>query len=225
MINDSQQAAPTSTPATPATPVRVMLVDDHALVRAGLAALLDGSGAVRVIGQAADGAAAVDSVTELAPDVVLMDLSMPGMDGIAATRAVLDVRPGTAVVILTSFAEQPRVRGAIEAGAIGFLLKDSDPGDLVAGVLAAARGEAPLDPRVTKALLPGTGATSGDRLSPREREVLSLVGQGMANKQIARALGIAERTVKVHLNSVFRQIGVSDRTSAALWAREHLGAW
>ena len=149
----------------------------------------------------------------------LMDLSMPGMDGIAATRAVLAVRPGTPIVILTSFAEQPRVRGAIDAGASGFLLKDSEPEALIAGVLAAARGEAPLDPRVTKALLPAAGRSEGDRLSPREREVLVLVSQGMANKQIARAMGIAERTVKVHLNSVFRQIGVSDRTSAALWAR------
>jgi len=205
--------------------VRVLLVDDHALVRAGLAALLDGSGSVRVVGQAADGQAAVELVEGCRPDVVLMDLSMPGMDGVAATRAVLTKRPETAVVILTSFAEQPRVRGAIEAGAVGFLLKDSDPADLVAGVLSAARGEAPLDPRVTRALLPGSGQNTGERLSPREREVLTLVGEGMANKQIARALGITERTVKVHLNSVFRQIGVTDRTSAALWAREHLGAW
>lgn len=205
--------------------VSVLLVDDHALVRAGLAALLEASGSVRVVGQCADGGGAADAVSRLEPDVVLMDLSMPGMDGIAATRAVLAARAGTPVVILTSFAEQPRVRGAIEAGASGFLLKDSEPEALVAGVLAAARGEAPLDPRVTKALLPAAGHSESERLSPREREVLVLVSQGMANKQVARALGIAERTVKVHLNSVFRQIGVSDRTSAALWARESLGAW
>lgn len=205
--------------------VSVLLVDDHALVRAGLAALLEASGSVRVVGQCADGGEAADAVSRLEPDVVLMDLSMPGMDGIAATRAVLAARAGTPVVILTSFAEQPRVRGAIEAGASGFLLKDSEPEALVAGVLAAARGEAPLDPRVTKALLPAAGHSESEPLSPREREVLVLVSQGMANKQVARELGIAERTVKVHLNSVFRQIGVSDRTSAALWARENLGAW
>jgi len=205
--------------------VSVLLVDDHALVRAGLAALLEASGSVRVVGQCADGGEAADAVSRLEPDVVLMDLSMPGMDGIAATRAVLAARAGTPVVILTSFAEQPRVRGAIEAGASGFLLKDSEPEALVAGVLAAARGEAPLDPRVTKALLPAAGHSESEPLSPREREVLVLVSQGMANKQVARELGIAERTVKVHLNSVFRQIGVSDRTSAALWARESLGAW
>jgi DNA-binding NarL/FixJ family response regulator len=212
-------------PEAEAGTVRVLLVDDHALVRAGLAALLDGSGAVTVVGQAADGRSAADLVEQCRPDVVLMDLSMPGMDGVAATRAVLAQRPETAVVILTSFSEQPRVRGALEAGAVGFLLKDSDPADLVAGVRSAARGEAPLDPRVTRALLPGAGQGTGERLSPREREVLALVGEGMANKQIARALGITERTVKVHLNSVFRQLGVADRTSAALWAREHLGAW
>jgi DNA-binding NarL/FixJ family response regulator len=205
--------------------VSVLLVDDHALVRAGLAALLEASGSIHVVGQCADGAEAADAVMRLEPDVVLMDLSMPGMDGIAATRAVLAVRAGTPIVILTSFAEQPRVRGAIEAGASGFLLKDSEPEALIAGVLAASRGEAPLDPRVTKALLPTAGRSESERLSPREREVLVLVSQGMANKQVARALGIAERTVKVHLNSVFRQIGVTDRTSAALWARENLGAW
>lgn len=205
--------------------VSVLLVDDHALVRAGLAALLEASGYVRVVGQCADGEDAADAVVDLEPDVVLMDLSMPGMDGVTATREVLAVRPGTPVVILTSFSEQPRVRGAIDAGASGFMLKDSEPEALVAGVLAASRGEAPLDPRVTKALLPTAGRSEGERLSPREREVLGLVSQGMANKQIARALGIAERTVKVHLNSVFRQLGVADRTSAALWARENLGAW
>lgn len=205
--------------------VSVLLVDDHALVRAGLAALLEASGSVRVVGECADGGEAAEAVTRLEPDVVLMDLSMPGMDGIAATREVLAVRPGTPIVILTSFTEQARVRGAIDAGASGFLLKDSEPEALIAGVLAAARGEAPLDPRVTKALLPAAGRSEGDRLSPREREVLVLVSQGMANKQIARAMGIAERTVKVHLNSVFRQIGVSDRTSAALWARENLSSW
>jgi DNA-binding NarL/FixJ family response regulator len=202
----------------------VLLVDDHALVRAGLAALLGAAEGIDVVAEAADGQAALDAVEELTPDVVLMDLSMPGMDGIAATRELLARRPDTAVVVLTSFSEQPRVRGALDAGAVGYLLKDSDPADLIAGVRAAARGEAPLDPRAAKALLPA-GGQSGTRLSPREREVLTLVGRGMANKQIARALGISERTVKVHLNSVFRQLGVADRTAAALWAREHLDSW
>jgi DNA-binding NarL/FixJ family response regulator len=208
--------------ARPDPEIRVLLVDDHALVRAGLAALLNTAEGMRVVGEAADGAAALEAADDLAPTVVLMDLSMPVMDGITATRELVARRPGTAVVILTSFSEHARVRGAIDAGAIGYLLKDSEPVDLVAGVRAAARGEAPLDPRVTRALMPNTGQPPGVRLSPREREVLALVGEGMANKQIARALGISERTVKVHLNSVFRQLGVADRTSAALWAREHL---
>jgi DNA-binding NarL/FixJ family response regulator len=204
--------------------IRVLLVDDHALLRAGLSALLDAAEGITVVGEAADGAAALVAAAELTPDVVLMDLSMPGMDGTTATRELLARHPGTAVVVLTSFSEAPRIRGAVDAGAVGYLLKDSDPADLVTGVRAAARGEAPLDPRVARALLPGAGQQPGVRLSPREREVLGLVGRGMANKQIARSLGISERTVKVHLNSVFRQIGVSDRTSAALWAREHLAA-
>ncbi|HEX2808561.1 MAG TPA: response regulator transcription factor [Kineosporiaceae bacterium] len=203
--------------------IRLLLVDDHALLRAGLAALLDGAEGITVVGQAADGVQALAAAVELTPDVVLMDLSMPVMDGVAATRELLARHPGIAVVVLTSFSERARVRDAVDAGAVGYLLKDSDPADLVAGVRAAARGEAPLDPRVAGALLPG-----GDpgqrrvRLSPREREVLALVGRGMANKQIARALGITERTVKVHLTSVFRHLGVSDRTSAAIWARDNL---
>jgi DNA-binding NarL/FixJ family response regulator len=204
--------------------IRVLIVDDHALLRAGLAALLDATDDITVVGEASDGAAALEAVARTEPDVVLMDLSMPGMDGTTATRELLARHPGTAVVILTSFSEHARVRGAVDAGAVGYLLKDSEPAELTAGVRAAARGEAPLDPRIARALLPGAGQPAGVRLSPREREVLALVGQGMANKQIGRTLGITERTVKVHLNSVFRQLGVPDRTSAALWARDHLGA-
>lgn len=203
--------------------IKVLLVDDHALLRAGLAALLQAADDVAVVGEAADGEQAVALATRLLPDVVLMDLSMPVMDGVAATAAVRAALPEVAVVVLTSFSERNRVRAALEAGAVGYLLKDSEPSALVAGVRAAARGEAPLDPRVAAALLPGAeAARPGARLSPREREVLTLVGEGLANRQIARRLGIAERTVKVHLTSVFRLIGVADRTSAALWAREHL---
>jgi DNA-binding NarL/FixJ family response regulator len=206
--------------------IRLLLVDDHALLRAGLSALLDGAEGITVVGEAADGRQALAATAELAPDVVLMDLSMPVMDGVTATRELIAAHPQVAVVVLTSFSERARVRDAIDAGAVGYLLKDSDPADLVAGVRAAARGEAPLDPRVARALLPGGGPGGGQeqrgvRLSPREREVLALVGKGMANKQIARALGITERTVKVHLTSVFRHLGVGDRTSAALWVREN----
>jgi DNA-binding NarL/FixJ family response regulator len=192
-------------------------------MRAGLAALLEAAEDIQVVGQAADGQEAVDAVERLAPDVVLMDLSMPVMDGVSATRELLKRRPGTAVVALTSFNERSRVRDALDAGAVGYLLKDSEPADLVAGVRAAARGEAPLDPRVARALLPGGDFSNPViRLSPREREVLALVGRSMANKQIARALGITEHTVKVHLTSIFRRLGVNDRISAALWAKENL---
>jgi DNA-binding NarL/FixJ family response regulator len=210
---------------TPKDVTRVLLVDDHQLVRAGLASLLEPWDDLVVVGQAANGAEAVDVAARTAPDVVLMDLSMPVLDGVAATRALLEAHPATAVVVLTSFAEQNRVAEALAAGAVGYLLKDSDPRDLVAGVRAAAAGHAPLDPRVARGLLPVATATAPDpaaALSDRERQVLRLVSRGMANKQIGRALAISERTVKVHLGNVFRQIGVSDRTSAALWAREHL---
>jgi len=203
--------------------IRLLLVDDHALLRAGLAALLEGTDDVTVVGQAADGAEAVALARQLRPDVVLMDLSMPVLDGVDATRALRADRPDAVVVVLTSFSERARVQDALAAGAVGYLLKDSEPATIVAAVRAAARGEAPLDPRIAGALLPGADAgRPGARLSPREREVLALVAEGLANRQIARRLGIAERTVKVHLTSVFRQLGVPDRTSAALWAREHL---
>ena len=206
--------------------IRVLLVDDHALVRAGLSALLDATDDLTVVGEAADGEQAVELALNTTPDVVLMDLSMPGTDGVAATRLLLAALPETQVLVLTSFSDRDRVRDALAAGAIGYLLKDSTPQEVIAGVRAAAQNGSPIDPRVARALLtdrvPG-GHQIGPALSPRELEVLRLVAQGLANKQIGRSLGISERTVKVHLGNVFRRIGVRDRTSAALWARENLG--
>ena len=200
----------------------VVVVDDHRLVRAGLRTIIDASPDLEVVGEAGDGAQAVSVVGETAPDVVLMDLSMPGVDGIEAIRRLRAAGLETPVVVLTSFAEAERVRSALEAGAVGYLLKDSEPRDVLEAVRAAAAGHAPLDPRVTRALLPAADRGTSDlSLSGREREVLALVAQGLANKQVARALGISERTVKVHLGNVFRRLGVSDRTSAALWARDH----
>jgi DNA-binding NarL/FixJ family response regulator len=207
---------------TAARAIGVLLVDDHPLVRSGLAGLFASTDDVRVVGEAADGAEALVAVDELAPDVVLMDISMPGTDGIAATRALVERGYTGAVVMLTSFSDRARVVDAVAAGAVGYLLKDSDPAEVVAAVRSAAAGHAPLDPRVAAALLPTRREEPGADLSAREREVLELVAEGLANKQIAKRLGIAERTVKVHLGSVFRRIGVTDRTSAALWAREHL---
>ncbi|GAA1990239.1 response regulator transcription factor [Microbacterium pumilum] len=200
--------------------IRVLVVDDHAMVRTGLAAMLAADGDIEVVGQAPDGRTAVLEAVERHPDVVLMDLSMPGIDGVEATRAVLDAAPATRVVVLTSFSDRERVRRALEAGAVGYQLKDAEPDVLREAVRSASRGHTPLDPRIAGVLLPQAGAPA-DPLSPREREVLSLVTEGMANKQIARALGITERTVKAHLGNAYRQIGVADRTSAAMWMRDH----
>jgi DNA-binding NarL/FixJ family response regulator len=187
--------------------IRVLVVDDHAMVREGLAAVLAADGDIEVVGQAADGRAALDLARDVSPDVALMDLSMPVMDGVEATGAMLDVAPDVRIVILTSFSDRARVRQALAAGAVGYQLKDAEPGALRAAVRAAAAGHVPLDPRVAQAVLPER-AESGPQLSAREREVLLLAADGLANKQIARSLGITERTVKAHLGSVFRRIGV-----------------
>jgi DNA-binding NarL/FixJ family response regulator len=203
--------------------IRVLLVDDHPMVRAGLASLLANAVDIEVVGEAGDGAQAVSVVGSSSPEVVLMDLSMPVMDGVAATRALRSSYPDVRIVVLTSFSDQSRVREAIVAGAAGYVLKDCTPEELLAAIRAAANGQTPLDPRVAGALLPNSATpTASDQLSQRERQVLRLASQGLANKQIGRALGITERTVKVHLGNVFRRIGVTDRTSAALWARDNL---
>jgi DNA-binding NarL/FixJ family response regulator len=199
----------------------VLVVDDHPLVRSGLAGLLGPTDDMHV-SEASGGVMAVAVARELHPDVILMDLSMPDMDGVEATRRILEEQPGTSVVVLTSFADQARVAEALAAGAVGYLLKDCEPRDVLAAVRSAALGHAPIDPRVARALLPAASAHRKKSLSAREIEVLRLLTQGMANKQIGRALGITERTVKVHVGSVFRRIGVTDRISAAMWARDNL---
>jgi len=203
----------------------VLVVDDHALMRAGLSGLIEGAADMRVVGLAADGAEALDLIRTAAPHVVLMDLSMPGMDGVTATRRISREFPDTAVLVLTSFSDRQRVTDALDAGAVGYVLKDSEPASLLEAIRAVARGLSPLDPRVARMVLDGRRAappTAPGELTDREQEVLALVGRGQANKQIARALGIRESTVKAHLTSVFQRIGVRDRTSAALWAQEHL---
>ena len=199
--------------------IRVLIADDHRVVRTGLEALLSAEDDMEVVGAAVDGAEAAAMATELAPDVVLMDLSMPGTDGVEATRQICASRPGTAIVVLTSFAERARVLDAVNAGAAGYLLKDAEPEEVFAAVRAAARGESPLDPRAARVILDARTASPSPAagLTAREREVLTLVGEGLANKQIARRLGISEKTVKTHLTNVFQRIGVTDRTQAALW--------
>ncbi|WP_353953376.1 response regulator transcription factor [Knoellia sp. S7-12] len=201
--------------------IRVLVVDDHAMVRAGLIALLEASGTIEIVGQAANGAEAIAVARDCQPEVVLMDLSMPVMGGGEATREVLKVAPEAKVVVLTSFSDRDAVKAALRAGAIGYQLKDAEPTELLAAVRAAAQGYAPVDARVAGVLLPTAADREGDGLSPREHEVLELVAQGLANKQIGRVLGISERTVKAHLGRIFREIGVLDRTSAALWARDN----
>lgn len=199
--------------------IRVMIVDDHAVVRAGLAMLLGRFDDLLLVGEAADGAAAIELVTQCTPDVVLMDLSMPGVDGVQATRQIVASSPDVRVVVLTTFADRTHVTEAIDAGAVGFLLKDADPETLGGAIRAAHRGEAPLDPRAALALIDRRREPAAPtvELTPREREVLQLVGEGLSNRLIARRLGISEKTVKTHLTSVFTTIGVSDRVQAALW--------
>jgi len=202
--------------------IRVLLADDHAVVRSGLTQLLATVEDVEVVGAAADGAEAVDLALTQRPDVTLMDLSMPVMDGIEAIRRVRGSDPDARIVVLTSFSDRERILDALDAGAIGYLLKDAEPDELIRGVRAAAAGEAPLAPKAASAVLT---ARADQRpvaeLTPREREVLGLLARGKANKQIARELGISEKTVKAHLTRVFEAIGVSDRTAAALWAQRH----
>jgi len=202
--------------------IRVLLADDHDVVRRGLRDLLDGNDGFEVVGAAADGEEAVALAGEHSPDVVLMDLSMPRVDGIEATRRLLAERPDARVVVLTSFSDRERILDALDAGAVGYLLKDAEPDELLRGIEAAARGEAPLAPKAAKVVLSARAdARPAAELTARETEVLGLLAEGLANKQIARRLGIAEKTVKTHLTSVFQSIGVSDRTQAALWARTH----
>ena len=213
--------------------IRVLVVDDHEVVRRGLHAFLDGEPDLEVIADAGGGEEALELFAQLdtegrRPDVVLMDLQMAPMDGIETTRRVRELYPGVEVVALTSFAEKERVRAALESGASGYLLKDSEPAEVAAAVRSAHRGEIQLDPAVTRPLL--TDLSSGTNgvtslLTSRELEVLRLVGAGKANKEIAAELVISERTARTHVSNVLRKIGVSSRTQAAVLAvREGLVA-
>jgi DNA-binding NarL/FixJ family response regulator len=200
--------------------ITLVICDDHRVVRVGLEQLLATFDDVKVAGSTARGEEAVALCVDLKPDVLLLDLQLPDLDGTQVTSRVHDTSPTTRVVIFTSFSDRGGILSALDAGAVGYLLKDAEPEELHAAIRAAARGEAPLAPKAAAALLAQRDEAKGAavELTAREREVLALVIHGLGNKQIARRLGISEKTVKGHLTNLFQRIGVSDRTQAALWA-------
>jgi len=203
--------------------IRVAIADDHRVVRVGLEQLLATFDDVELVGSADGGAEAVEKATSQKPDVLLLDLSMPDLDGIEVTRRVAAASPDTRVVLFTSFSDRDQILQALDAGAIGYLLKDAEPEAIHDALRAAARGEAPLAPKAAAELLASRAvrSTGSVELTARERDVLHLVIAGDANKQIARKLGISEKTVKGHLTNLFQRIGVQDRTQAALWAERN----
>ena len=202
--------------------IRLLIVDDHSVVRRGLETLLGTFADIEIVGTAADGNEAVQLAAECHPDIILMDLSMPNLDGFEATRQILAANPKIRIVALTSFSEQRKVFDAISSGAIGYLLKDSTPAELVDGVRAAFAGESPLDPKAARVLIEGQrNPVVVPTLSPREWEVARVLSEGLTNKGIGKKLGISERTVKAHLTAIFSKLEVSDRTQAAIWVRDN----
>ena len=195
--------------------IRVLVADDHAVVRQGLRTFLDLQEDISVVGEAADGAEAVALAERLSPDVVLLDVVMPGMDGIEALRRLRLEVPAARAIVLSSFVDDDKLFPAVRAGAAGYLLKDVQPAELVAAIRTVHGGGALLHPSVAARLM---DELATDPLTPREREVLVLIGRGMSNKLIARELGIAEKTVKAHVSAVLAKLGVADRTQAALYA-------
>ena len=202
--------------------IAVLLVDDHAVVREGLRTFLELQDGIDVVGEAADGDAAVREAERVRPDVILMDLVMPRLDGVGAMRELRRRVPESRVIVLTSFADDERLLGAIRAGAAGYLLKNAEPQEVVRAVRAASAGQTLLDPavaaRVVESIADRDQVAGAESLTPREREVLGLIARGRSNKLIARELGIAEKTVKTHVGHVLAKLGVTDRTQAAVIA-------
>jgi len=199
--------------------IRVLLADDHSVVRTGLQQWLSSVPDFEVVGTAQDGREAVELTCALLPDVVLMDLSMPVLDGIAATSEITAKAPGTAVIALTTTHDPQRVNAALDAGAVGYLLKDVEPEVLVNSIRAAMQGGLTLSPTIAAQLFRSGRSPAGvfESLTPREREILLLIARGEANKQISRTLGISEKTVKTYCGRIFNRSGVRDRTQAAIW--------
>ena len=198
--------------------IRVVLADDHALVREATAELLERSGGIQVVGQAADGAEALQLVRARRPDVLLLDLAMPGIDGLEVARRAREVSPGTRIVALTAHEEQPYVLAMLEAGASGYLSKASRGQEVVQAVRAAAAGETVFSARIAQSVTRSALGRSETSLTPREMDVLCAAARGLGNKQIAAELGMSARTVQTHLTSVFAKLGVGSRTEAVLLA-------
>lgn len=211
---------------TAAEQIRVMIVDDHAVVREGIRTYLELEDQFVLVGEASNGREAADKVGALRPDVVLMDLLMPVMDGIEATRAIKQRAPEVKIIVLTSFTDDEHIVPAIEAGATGYLLKDVSAEELVRAIQGAHQGQAQLHPEVARKLMervrqPRKREQPGEELTPREMEVLRLIASGMSNKEIARELVMTERTVKGHVSNILGKLGLQDRTQAALYAVRH----
>jgi NarL family two-component system response regulator LiaR len=204
--------------------IEVLIVDDHPVVRQGLRALLELEEDIEVVGEAGNGVEAAQKVKELVPDVVLMDLAMPEMDGVAAAAKIRELSPKTRVLVLTNFAEDEQVFGAMKAGATGYLLKDVEPTDLVQAIKSAHQDEPALSPLIAKKLIgeftqpKSKQPISETELTPKEREVLRLVAKGKSNKEIAVSLFISEKTVKTHIGNILSKLYLSNRTEAALYA-------
>lgn len=212
-------------PGGDAQEIRILVVDDHPVVRQGLRAFLDTRDGMEVVGEAGDGEAAVAEAARLRPDVILMDLLMPGTDGLTAIGRIRATDPAARILVLTSFSSADQVVPAVRAGAAGYLLKDAAPEEVEAAVRAVHRGEARLDPQVTATVLaevaqPAAGPDEAAlaTLTPREREVLALLARGLTNAQLARELVVSEKTVKTHVSSILAKLRLSDRTQAALFA-------
>jgi DNA-binding NarL/FixJ family response regulator len=222
----SDEGSGTGTAGTTGTaaPIRVLLVDDHGVVRRGLRGYLELLDDIEVIGEAENGLQGVERSAELAPDVILMDIVMPQLDGIEATGRIKTAQPEVQIVALTSFIEEDKVLAALEAGASGFILKDADADDVAAAIRAAHNDEVHLDPAAARILAKGmrarTEETPAEPLTERELEVLSLVGHGRSNKEIATDLGITERTARTHVSNILGKLGLQSRTQAALYAVE-----